>query len=83
MGEWGCFNFNVLGGLFFIKWIFCLLIFFSVFWWNFVNICLSFTHSFTQFFSCTVGRCKCWMVCVLCFGQSYSLLIVFGRFGWP
>ena len=28
-------------------------IFLFVLWWNFINICLTLTHSFTQFFLCT------------------------------
>ena len=35
---------------------------------KFTDICSTFTHSFTQFLSCTVVKCKCWMVCFLCFG---------------
>ena len=31
--------------------------------WKFIYICSTFTHSFTQFFPCTVGKCKCWTVC--------------------
>ena len=36
--------------------------FLSVLWWNFINICSTFTHSFTQFFrifggSVSVGLC--------------------------
>ena len=37
--------------------------FFSVLWRNFINICSTFTHSFTQFFSCVGGKCKCWTMC--------------------
>ena len=82
VGRWGWFYFNVLGGLFFIKGTFCLLTFFSVLWWNFINICLTFTHSFTQFFhvlwgGVNVGRCAFYVL-----GQTCSLRIVFGRLGW-
>ena len=48
----------ILRGLFFIKGIF-LLFLFSVLWWRFINIFLTFIPSFTQFFLCTVGKCKC------------------------
>ena len=40
---------------------------FKIFWGGlglkFINICSTFTHSFTQFLLCTVGKCKCWTVC--------------------
>ena len=46
-------------------------------WWNFINICSTFTHSFTQFFcvlggSGSVGRCA-----FLVFGHRYSVLVQF------
>ena len=61
---WGWFYFEFLGDYFVLR-EFSLLIFlfFFVLWWNFINICLTFTHSFTQFFLCvlwggvSVGRC--------------------------
>ena len=43
-----------------------------VLWWNFINICSTFAHSFTQFFSFTVGKCKSWMVCFFLFLGSNS-----------
>ena len=53
---WFYFDYLLLRGRFVLK------IFFSVLWWNFINICLTFTHSFTQFFcvlwgGVSVGRC--------------------------
>ena len=68
-----------LRGLFFIKGTFYLLFFFSVLWWNFINTCLTFTHSFTQFFLCTVGRCKCWTVCFLCCWADMQLVNCFWK----
>ena len=56
---WGWFYFDFLGDYFFLREFF----FVFVLWWNFINICLTFTHSFTQFFFCvlwggvSVGRC--------------------------
>ena len=41
IGGWGWIYFQFLGDYFFI---------FSVLWRKFINICLTFTHSFTQFF---------------------------------
>ena len=34
----------------FFQFFFYFLLFFFVLWWNFINICSTFTHSFTQFF---------------------------------
>ena len=34
------------------KFFLLLFYFFTVLWWNFINVCSTFTHSFTQFFSC-------------------------------
>ena len=40
-------------------------------------------HTFIHtLFFCTVGRCKCWMVCFFFWAQTCSLIIVFGQFGW-
>ena len=40
---------------------------------NFIILCSIFTHSFTQFVSCTWGKCKCWTVCFLCFFGNKQL----------
>ena len=60
-----------LGDYFLLRGFFWL-IFFSVLWWRFINICLTFTPSFTQFFSCTVGKCKCWTVFFFVFGHRQT-----------
>ena len=65
-GGWAAFTLNLLWDYFVLR-IFFLLSFFSVLWWRFINICLTFTHSFTQFFSCIVGMCKCQTVCFFLF----------------
>ena len=59
---WGWFYFDFLGD-YFLSFI-SLFIFFVCFvlWWNFINICLTFTHSFTQFFFVYCGEVKCWTV---------------------
>ena len=51
-------------GIIFKRGIFCLVF---VLCWKFIYICLTFTHSSIQIFFGTVGRCKCWTVCFLCF----------------
>ena len=61
VGGWGWFYFEFLGDVFFKG------IFFSALWWKFITICLTFTHSFTQFFcvfggSVSVGRCAFFVV---------------------
>ena len=60
---WWWFYFDFLGG--FLNFFF--FFFFLVLGLKFINICSTFAHSFTQFFSCTVGKCKCWTVCFCCF----------------
>ena len=37
--------------------------FLFVFKLKFFGVYQTFIHAFTQFFSCTVGICKCWTVC--------------------
>ena len=66
---WGWFYLEFLGVTGQLFKFFLLLFFFSVLWWNFINICLTFTHSFT-FFLCIWGKCKCWTVCFFVFGQQ-------------
>ena len=67
----GCFYFEFLGDYFLLrgilKFFFKFFFFFFVLWWKFTNICLTFTHSFTQFFFVYLGKCKCWTVCFFCF----------------
>ena len=63
MGGWDFFIFGLGGGGFTL-----LSQGFFVLGLKFINICSTFTHSFTQFISCTVGKCKCWTVCFLCLG---------------
>ena len=36
------------------------MLFFFVLRWNFINICSTFTHSYTIFFRVVLGKCKCW-----------------------
>ena len=58
--------------------------------WNFIYWCITFIHSFTQFFSCIWGKCKCWVVCFFCFWATASssincfwkILVVLIRAGW-
>ena len=50
-------------------------------WWNFINTCSTFTHSFTQFFSCFsgsqgVGRCA-----LLILGKDKQLNNCFWKIG--
>ena len=62
---WGWFYFDFLGDYFFLReFFFVKYFFFLVLWWNLINICLTFTHSFTQLFffrvlwgGVSVGRC--------------------------
>ena len=46
---WGWFDFDFSGDYFLLREFF-LLSFLFVLWWNFINICITFTHSFSQFF---------------------------------
>ena len=65
--EVGVVLLGLLRGQFFFK---VFLKKFSVLWWNFINICSTFTNSFTQFFWCIWGKCKCWMAYFFVFGQQ-------------
>ena len=47
--------FEFLGNYFLLR-DFFLLSLSSVLWWKFINICLTFTHSFTQFFFVYCGE---------------------------
>ena len=62
---WGWFYLEFLGDYFLLRGFF-FINFFSPFWGG-TNICSTFTHSFTQFFSCIWGKCKCWTVCFFVF----------------
>ena len=59
---WGL-GLGIGGGLFHFLSIF-LNFFFSVLWWNFINICSTLTHSFTQIF-----RFLCGLGAFFVFGQ--------------
>ena len=57
---WGWFYFEFLEDYFLSRGFFSL----SVLWWKFINICLTFTNSFTQFFCVLLES-----VSVNCFGK--------------
>ena len=59
---WVWFYLEFLGDYFLLRGFFFINFFFCVLWWNFIDICSTFTHSFTQFFcvfggSVSIGWC--------------------------
>ena len=82
--------FQILGRQFFFKFLFQFFLFlFSVLWWKFITFCSTFTHSFTQTFSCFGGNCKCWKVCFFVLGKDkqlnncfWKILVALRRAGW-
>ena len=67
----GWFYFEFLGDCLLLRGCF-VDFFFSVLWSRFINVCLTFIPSFTQYFSFTVGKCKCWTVCFFVLGHRQT-----------
>ena len=79
VGGWGCLALGFLGDKFwgffkvFSKYFFTFFGHFFLFLpWNFINICSTFTHSFTQFFCALLGSVSVGWCAFFVFGHRHS-----------